>query len=61
MKHRDPTCKRRLDDDSPFVAGNKYRKFYFCCSDCKEQFEQLHQLYTGKAIDQDQRKAYKSR
>ena len=59
MKHQDPICSRRLDDDTPHVVQTAHRWFYFCSPACKEQFEQTRELYLVKRVDHEQRKAYK--
>lgn len=48
---KDPVCRMDVDESlalrSRLFAQYEEKTFYFCCEDCKDQFEQYPGVYAG--------------
>ena len=49
--HTDPVCGMAVDDQTgPHKSTYQGKPYYFCCAECKRQFEQNPQQYLRKTV-----------
>lgn len=48
MSVSDPVCGMKVDDTSPHRTDYKGETYFFCSSDCKDEFIEHPEQYTKK-------------
>ena len=44
----DPVCGVQVDEDEAVTATYEGENYYFCCSDCRDEFREAPEEYLGQ-------------